>query len=492
MKRSVIIISLAAVLVVVIGLFLYLRYRPEPPAPVDESDDQRIAISRFDVDLIESIELNNEHGTLTFLKVPKEPEEGEETDGGTDSEEGEEEGGEDSEEEPVEKVWTVDYAYPIPVDDGEIRDLAYTFAGLYSERVVEKRADDLAKYGLDKPSATGKALLSDGETVELYLGDKTPAGNTWYLKAKDDPTVYAIWMNHAENLQFSLYDVRDKELPPINTNEITYLRISKKGEPSVKLFRRPGEPEEIVDFRVAPMDLEAHYTDQMPVSMTGVEEFYEMLPEWKIKEFVDDRPVDLARYGLDDPSVEFVMKDLFETLFLQYGKVEGDKIYYKQYGKDPVYAMPLADIKFMDVDPFDLIDKFVFIVNIEWVDEIRKELEDPEAKKIEDMKIVTSYHVDDKEVEENVFKTFYRSVVGLFYDAEYRAPLDDDAEVTVTFAVNRGNVPDYRFSYVPYDVDFYAVVDHKGVSDFLISRAQLGTMLDDLEALVAGELEPTF
>ena len=119
--------------------------------------------------------------------------------------------------------------------------------------MFEEKPKDLAQYGLDHPQATATATLSDGSIKEFYLGDQTAVKMTYFLKAKDDPRIFAVWTNHANHFRFALSDIRNKKLPEVNIQELTYLKIWKEGKPVFEVMSEELLPEmkEKVEFNLA-------------------------------------------------------------------------------------------------------------------------------------------------------------------------------------------------------------------------------------------------
>ena len=112
-RRTVIAISLTVVLTAVIVLTVVLRNRPVPvPEYEDPDEEQRIAISHFDENLIQYMEVSSANGTLKLRK------------------EGEE--------------WKIpDYPHPVKLRESKVDDLVFSFARLYSERIVDENPTDL-------------------------------------------------------------------------------------------------------------------------------------------------------------------------------------------------------------------------------------------------------------------------------------------------------------------------------------------------------------
>ena len=144
-KRLIIILSSTVVLAAVIVVFLVLKNRPEPePEYVDTDDPEKVAISRFDENLIEYMEVNSPNGNLRLQK--------------------------DGDE------WVALGApRDIKLRESKIDDLIYSFSRMYSEKIVDEDPRDLTPYGLTPTVSTAFCCLPDGTDKVFYLGDKTSA-----------------------------------------------------------------------------------------------------------------------------------------------------------------------------------------------------------------------------------------------------------------------------------------------------------------------------
>ena len=173
---------------------------------------------------------------------------------------------------------------------------------------------------------------------------------------------------------------------------------------------------------------------------------------------------------------------------------EDGKVYFKTPGSDSVYGMKKNNTKFLDVTPFELVDKFIYIVNIDYVDKIVVEglghkhtLTERETKpeeEGEEDEVIHTFKINGKEVEDKPFRKVYQSIVGVLADAEVREGTEGKAEVKAIFYLNKGKNREMHINYVPYDDDFYAVfID--GESEFA-NKPMVQKMLTDIEALCEG------
>ena len=455
-RRSITLIAVGAVLVIVIGVILYLQYRPEPEVEVAEDPD-KVKISRFDKDLIAEMILENEHGTLRIWREDEE--------------------------------WKVDYPHSVKLKESNVEDVAYSFASLYSEKIVEEEPEDIAKYGLEPPLATARYVLTDGSSREFYLGNKTPAGNTYYLMAQDDPKVYAVWMNHGSHFQYKLDDLRDKDRGQIDNQQLTYVRIERRGEPPFEMQHKTSVPEDEVRFTMGSFVVTEPYREPQPIDADNYPEYIQDISAVKIDEFIDDDPEDLSVYGLDPPEAEYIARDAEGgEAHLLFGKKVDDKIYFMEAGGTSVYTTRDYYTGFLDVNPFFMIDKFAFIVNIEDVDAVRIEglggkyvlrIERKPAEE-EGEEPETTYLFNDREVEEKPFKQLYQSIIEPQLDTDYEGRMAENPEVQIVYTFNKENVSGYRVSFVPYDPDFYALF-RGGSSEFLVSREQVQNLMKALE-----------
>lgn len=472
-RRLLILIALVVVLGGVTAGFLILKNKPEAEPEVEGGET--IAISKFDEKLLQTMTVKTRDHTLHLSK------------------EGEE--------------WNVESEVPVELDEIAVQDLVYSFAALYSEALVEEKTEDLAQYGLDHPQATATATLSDGSVKEFYLGDQTAVRMTYFLKAKDDPRIFAVWTNHANHFRFTLSDIRDKKLPEINTQELIYLKIWKEGKPVFEVMGEEFLPEmkEKVEFNMARLYVTIPYREARGIaSDRWTEGFIKTFRPPKIQKFVDDRPTDLGRYGLNPPRAELLMRDTENALHLRLGEKEGDLVYFQLKGEPAVHAIDAEILEFVDVKPFSVVDKFAFIINIDDVNWVRvtgrgkshtlsikrEKIEKKEGEKVEgeEEEVKETYFLDGKEQEEKPFKKMYQSLIGLFIDAEYTPPMAENPEIRITYNLTKGKRREHNVTFVPYNVDFYAVFKN-GLSEFLINRTQLDNMFSDLDALLRGELE---
>jgi hypothetical protein len=474
-KKRWTLIVVAAVLVVLVGGYLALRYRPRPAAKPAESAS--VVLSSFEPAKLVKIVLSRSAGTLIAEKKGKD--------------------------------WRLNTPVPVALSQSAVDDLVSSFADLRADRVIDENPTDLSSFGLKPPRATAEGTLDDGTVKTFYLGDKTPSGTAFYLQVKGDPKVYSVWPTHGEHFQWTASDLRDRKLgPAMKQEDVTSLLIRERGGRVIEMRAKSEAEKKSFQFGFGAFLMTRPYP--YPVGVDGQKggPILDAALGLEIGEFIDDSPKSLARYGLDRPWGELMVRDKANNVLdLLFGADKApDKVYVLKKGAPNVYALEKSRISFMDDRPFDLIDRFAFIPSIDDVDRLEivvdgktrtltlsrtvkkaeKKAEASGGANEEQDETVTTYAVDGKSVEESSFKGFYQSLIGLSVEGETEHVVSGPPEVTTRFFLNKGELHQAVVTYVPYDRDFDAVfVNGKGA--FALTKLQLRKMASKLESLARGE-----
>lgn len=485
MRKTRNIIIFVLVIGLLIGAYFFLANRPEDEPEEIVSDT--ISVYKSDKNEIKKIELSSINGELTINRIEKEVEEGEG----------------DNKELVLKTLWEVDYEHDVILKQMSIDDIAYTFASLNAERIIEEETpDNLEPYGLKEPQAKGTATLDDGSKRTLYLGNKTPSGSTYYLMVEGDPKVYEVWTNHGDRLLYTLSDIRDKTIPFIDLNDFRYLYLDKGDGRPLEIKINDDISGEDAQFGIGIWQMTRPYNEPMGVNGEAIHDMLEGIQGFTIEEFIEDGVEDLSKYGLDEPSLEFIFMDGESKTHMIFGDEYDEKyLYFKLPDSDSVFGIRKSLTNFADIRAFDLVEKFAYIVNIDDVDkievegfdkshvlsmerEIIKEAEDED----EEDEVETTYFLDGVEVQDKAFKKAYQSVIGVLVDGENIQDMEEKPEVKTTFYLNKGSNREVSINYVPYDSDFYAVF-RGGQAEFVVNKGLVKNIFDMAEALAKGELD---
>jgi hypothetical protein len=478
--------TLVAVLVVLGGLvggYFWLT-RPKPAPKLDTA--ARTELSKGDKDKIVKIVLTDRsEGTLTLVKK------------GTATESG-------AAQTPPDATTLWSFVPPAPavfhLDSSSLDDLLYSFSALQAERTIDENPKDLAVYGLKPPRAVAVGTFSDGSEHTLYLGDKSPAGNTYYLQVKGDPKVYTVWMNNGEHFHWKQNDLRDKKITPaINYDEVTYMKVVERDGTVLEVKEKTAEESKSYQNGFGKYLLTRPYPNARGLDAEKTDALVKGPQSISISSFVEDNPRDLTKYGLERPAAEVVVRDKANTIdFLIGSKAANSQSYAMIKGTPAVFLVDDSSLGFLSTKPFDVIDKFVFIPNIDDVDRIdittagkthtltitRTTKKATQAGEKDE--VVAAYTADGKTVEEDSFKKFYQALIGLQIEGEAARQVRDVPEVSTRYTLNKGGAKTATVDYAPYDRDFDAIFLN-GVNVFALTKGQVSAMLVKLDLLVKGE-----
>ncbi len=398
------------------------------------------------------------------------------------------------------KAWAVGVPGQYALDQSSLDDLALTFTSLTAERVIDENPTDLKQFGLDPPRAQGVAMFSDGTTKTLLLGDKSPTGNTYYLQVKGDPKVYTVWQSTGDQMHWTLADLRDKKITPeINYDQITSFRMSTAGGTEIALQQKTDQQMKTFQLGFGKYLMTRPYATPRGVDGEKGDQLIKGPQQIQISSFVNDAPSDLSKYGLARPRAQVVVSDKSNTIDFLIGSEDGkDKTYFMIRGRPSVYATDTSSLGFLKTTAWDIVDKFVFIPNIDDVDKIEiarggithtlaiARVTKKAEKKGEQDTVQATYTVDGKQVEEDSFKAFYQQLIGMQIEGEAKRKVPEIPDVTVRFFLNKGPAGAATITYAPYDRDFDAIFVN-GRSEFALTRQQLTTMASKLDALAKGE-----
>ena len=102
--------------------------------------------------------------------------------------------------------------------------------------------------------------------------------------------------------------------------------------------------------------------------------------------------------------------------------------------------------------------------------------------------VVTTYFLDGKEREEDPFKDFYQSLIGIVVDAQKNHTVQGQPDFKITYYLNKGSQPERNVAFIPYDDNYYSVVQDGDVeSEFLVTRKRLDWVMNDLANLISGK-----
>jgi hypothetical protein len=376
----------------------------------------------------------------------------------------------------------------VTIDQSAVSNKLWSISSLWAESIIEEEPGDLTQYGLAEPQGRTIITDSDGKKAELFFGNMTPSRSSYYIMTAGDPAVYTVSSYSGDNFLFTLDSIRDR-----------YLFASEANAPINRFTLDPGNGEKIIDMVPRPDNeyLVSNFSQYMLVSPylrnRGVASdkfapFLEPLQYLQVNEFVDDNPTSLAPYGLDKPGRFFIDMET-GSLDLLFGRGTNGNLYLKRPDAPGVFTADGFE-QVISMTPFVITDKFAMIFNIDNVNTIIVTGEGRTlTADIKGTKDEPEFFLNGKKTADKEFRTWYQAVIGLLVDAEYPGDsgrTDSGSGLFIEFSLKYPAGTKPAITLTPYNRDFYALIKD-GVTEFVISRAQVRSIFDSADKMVYAE-----
>lgn len=212
-------------------------------------------------------------------------------------------------------------------DQGAVSALVTGVLNVKSERTVEDKADDLAKYGLTAPQLKITLRKDQNNQVEIWVGNDTPVGASVFATLKDSTKVYRVPVSLKTSADKDVKALRHKNIHDYSRPEFAELEVTNaKG--SYVLKKTEGDK-----WLLA--------RENLPADHNEAGKLISAVSDLRATDFPDEDPKDLSKYGLTKPTAKVAVtlnaKDK-PRLTLLLGKSAG-KFYVKRDDKKTIYEV---------------------------------------------------------------------------------------------------------------------------------------------------------
>jgi hypothetical protein len=126
--------------------------------------------------------------------------------------------------------WRLVQPKDLGADPDASSSLVSALTSVTADKTIEDKATDFAPYGLAAPALHVTIGRKDGKTNEILVGDDTPNNSGAYAKLPNDPHVYTVFSFVKTSLDKSLNDLRDKRLLAFDSDKLTRVELTAKGQ----------------------------------------------------------------------------------------------------------------------------------------------------------------------------------------------------------------------------------------------------------------------
>ncbi len=360
--------------------------------------------------------------------------------------------------------WVLTYPAGVNYSKIETENMANNAAGISASKVIEENAADLKVYGLDKPTIVS-FKTKDGKEQAIEVGSDTPTDEATYVKTKGSNTVYLVDKYSVSSFRVSKYFFWKKEIFDITKDDIKSFTLERQGKVAFKVDLNDAKQW----YLTAPLEGVANSGKLQPC-LDG-------LPNLAATSIEEDKPKDLAEFGLDKPTYVMTLdtKKGTQKLYLGSEVIKGQEIYGKLEGSDTIFVLPLGSLDYLDMPLKDLVEGLVYAPDIYDVSEFTFDMEgkttdvklmlDEKKDTDKDKYTVNGKDANKKNSDGEVFvRVFYRALIGIGFvdlDADSKIVPTAKPEVTITYKLKKapGQV---KIEYIPKDAtSYYAVIDGK-------------------------------
>ncbi|HEY9059141.1 MAG TPA: DUF4340 domain-containing protein [Pseudobacteroides sp.] len=360
--------------------------------------------------------------------------------------------------------WVLTYPAGVNYSKIETENMANNANSINATRVIEENATDLKTYGLDTPAIVS-VKTKDGKEQVIEIGANTPTDDGTYVKTKGSNTVYLVDKYSVSSFKVSKYFFWQRVLFDMTTEDINSLTLERQGK---------------VAFKVKlDSDKKWYLTEPLEgaANSNKLEPYLNGIPNLTANSIEEDKPKDLAEFGLDKPSYVMTLdtKKGIKKLYLGSEIIKGQEIYGKLEGSDTVYILPVSSLNYLDLPLKELVEGLVYCPDIYDVNDFTIDMDgkttqvklqlDEKKDTDKDKFFVNGKEANKKNQQGEVFvRVLYRAIIGIGFidlDAENKAVPPGKPEITFTYNLKKapGKV---TVEYIPKDTStYYAVINGK-------------------------------
>ena len=221
--------------------------------------------------------------------------------------------------------WKLVEPSQVDADATEAIGLAQNITSLESVRPVDDNPSDLAQFGLDKPQILVEFKGEGGVAGSFKLGNKNPTQSEMYAMKGGEKRVVLVSSFQESNFNRTAFNLRDKKILKFDRDKADSLALAK-GTSAIEMARSGS------DWKVTgPVPSRSDYS--------AIEGFLTRLSQANMSKLVEENPKDLAKYGLDKPTVTVTIGAGSAKTGLQVGKTDGDQMYARDASRPIVFTL---------------------------------------------------------------------------------------------------------------------------------------------------------
>lgn len=254
-------------------------------------------------------------------------------------------------------------------DAALVNQLLRTAAELtYFDQIQGRELTDeaLAEFALRKPKRKIEFEGADMDKVTLFFGRDAAGEKRLYVRTERAPDVFVVSDEILQAAFRDTADFRDRRLTDLNPGQIDRVIIRREG----------GE----IELQNDPAGWQITRPLHTRADARKVQAYLDQLLGLRIVEYIADDTGDLGIYGLTEgrDEITFFAEGSSRPQTLRLGEERDGGRFGQFTARDSVYRLPVESGGFLRVNPDDLRDRRLLVLNPDVVDRIRIRSQDRE------------------------------------------------------------------------------------------------------------------
>ncbi len=295
-------------------MYFYLVEKPSRKAS-EKAGEKEKQVFTFDGDNVEKLIIERENGEKLVFRRELKPEEN----------------------------WVIEKPINADADNYTLNGIVSRFERLKWDKIVAEKPENPEVFGLKKPRFTVRFIVKGQEKPSvIHIGKRAPVGFKVYAQKEGDNRVMVVTAAVETNLKKKIEDYRNRKILDFLVSEVEDLEIEKRGGETIRLAR--------TDEGWYLMDKKSRET--VRADKPVITRVLTALRDLRVKDFVDDNPQDVKKYGLSTPA--FRVKVRLENNKKQYVLLLGkrtrnkEKVYVKLEDKPNVVTVDASILAKID------------------------------------------------------------------------------------------------------------------------------------------------
>jgi hypothetical protein len=284
------------ILVVVLaglGSYIYFVDSKKPAASADGSPESKGKVFTVEADKINELRITSQGETSLLKKEPS--------------------------------GWKMIEPTAIEADPPEAIGVASALTSIDIVRVVDENATNLEQFGLANPPITVAFKTDGGGSGTLKLGNKNSTQSEIYALKNDEKRVFLVSSFQETSFNRKPFDLRDKKILKFDRDKADSLVLAK-GATTMEMSRAG------TDWKVVkPVPSRSDYS--------AIEGFITRLASANMSKLVEENPKDLAKYGLDKPSMTVTIGAGSAKTVLEVSKAKDGETYARDAARPIVFML---------------------------------------------------------------------------------------------------------------------------------------------------------